>query len=77
LKANISAANSDYLPLLQAEAQLVETERLAWIVQWQNTSEIQKNLDWQKFQQLVANETIIQNQVRPLHFCRSLLLCYC
>jgi hypothetical protein len=67
LKANITTANADYLPLLDAEAVEVERERSLWLDQWQNTSAIQMNLDLAKFQQLVANETILKNEAQLLY----------
>jgi hypothetical protein len=66
LKANITTANADYLPLLNAEALEVERERSHWRDQWKNISAIQMNIDLAKFQQLVANETILKNEAQLL-----------
>ena len=66
LKANITTANADYLPLLNAEALEVERERSHWLDQWKNISAIQMNIDLAKFQQLVANETILKNEAQSL-----------
>ena len=68
LKANITMANADYLPLLDAEAKEVERLRSIWLEQWQNISEIQKELDLLKFQQLIANESLLKNEARAFLF---------
>ena len=64
LQANITTANVDYLPLLTIEAGLVEIERVDWMNQFANLSQIQNVSDWQVFQQRVANDTLLKNTVR-------------
>ena len=63
LEANITVANTDYLPLLKAEAELVEAGRALWYAQWVNQSEMQEVLDMLKFQQRIENDTKLQNEV--------------
>ena len=63
LEANITTATVDYLPLLKAEADLVEAERALWYAQWVNQSEIRDALDMLKFQQRIDNDTKLQNEV--------------
>jgi hypothetical protein len=63
LKTNLAKGQTD-LDNLEQEAMEVETERTIWAQQWQNISEQQRLLTIQRFEQLIVNETALNNEVR-------------
>ena len=74
LQTNLATGQAD-LASLEVEAMEVETERTVWIKQWQNISEQERLLTQQRFQQLIANETLLTNEVSSSKF-YNVIHCY-